>query len=60
MDDCQHGIGIEVWNDNSEYNGNYFKGKKHGLGTYAWSDGSRYEGEWLESCLHGYVNLNKL
>jgi len=34
--DLQHGKGVEFWNDNSRYEGEYFKGKKHGMGSYTW------------------------
>lgn len=31
-ENCQCGLGIEEWNDNSYYRGQYLNGNKHGLG----------------------------
>jgi hypothetical protein len=42
----QSGIGIEIWADNSRYEGSYLNGKKHGEGKYTWIDGSYYKGAW--------------
>jgi len=34
LDDTQHGIGSETWNDKSSFFGIYDSGKKHGIGLF--------------------------
>jgi hypothetical protein len=50
--------GVEKWGDGSEYDGEYFGGKKHGEGTYRWADGSQYTGQWENNTLTGKVCLD--
>ena len=50
----KNGYGIEKYNDNSEYRGEFLNGKKHGIGYYKWSDNSLYEGEWKENKYDGF------
>ena len=40
---------MEVWPDNSMYEGNYRKGKKQGFGKFTWSDGAKYEGNFMNN-----------
>ena len=54
MDDMQYGIGIEIWNDSSQYSGEYNNGKKEGIGTYIWTDQTMYQGEWKNNVLEGF------
>ena len=55
----QHDIGIETWEDDAYYEGNFHKGKKNGIGTYVFSDGSVYEGNWVDNKMNGYVRRKK-
>ena len=50
----QYGIGIEIWNDSSQYRGEYNNGKKEGIGTYIWTDQTMYQGEWKNNVLEGF------
>jgi L1 cell adhesion molecule like protein len=54
LNDLPHGFGIETWNDNSRYEGNYSHGKKDGFGKYYWNDGSYYVGNMAENLLSGF------
>lgn len=40
-------MGIEIWPDNSRYEGEYSNGKKNGKGILEFGDGSKYEGKCL-------------
>ena len=52
----QDGFGIETWNDDSKYEGQFSLGKKEGQGTYIWFDGSKYKGTWKDNKISGYVH----
>lgn len=45
---------------NSEYVGNWQKGKKDGYGVYLHYEGDRYEGEWKQDKYNGFGKLFKL
>jgi len=53
-DDCQNGLGVEMWNTGSGYQGVFDKGLKHGVGAYSWPDGSLYQGMMFANNLQGY------
>ena len=40
------GMGIYIWNDGRQYQGQYKDDKKHGFGVYTWADGRTYTGYW--------------
>ena len=49
-----NGIGLELWDDSTFYQGEYLENKKHGIGLYQWSDKTYYEGEWKNNQMTGY------
>ncbi len=49
-----NGIGIELWDDSTIYQGEYLDNKKHGIGLYQWPDKTYYEGEWKNNQMTGY------
>ena len=49
-----NGIGYEIWEDLSFYQGNYLKNKKNGIGIYRWPDQTIYHGEWKDNKMSGY------
>ncbi|MCQ2816648.1 MAG: hypothetical protein MJ252_05200 [archaeon] len=50
----RHGRGIQVWADQSRYEG-YWKGDKANVrGKLLHADGDVYEGEWLDDKAHGF------
>lgn len=52
----QYDCGYELWDNDTYYQGEYYKSKKHGIGTYIWPDGTVFEGEWINNEINGYVN----
>ena len=46
-------IGIETWEDGSQFEGNYIDGRKEGKGKFLWMDGSFYEGDFNDNKLEG-------
>jgi hypothetical protein len=52
-DDFQHGFGIEIWTDDSIFEGYFQFGQKNGPGEYRWNDGSKYNGEWKNNKIDG-------
>ena len=46
--------GIEIWSDQTYYQGQYLNNKKNGIGFYRWPDGTTYEGEWENNKMNGY------
>lgn len=48
------GIGIELWEDDTYYQGELKGGMKNGIGLYRWPDGTIYEGEWINNKISGY------
>jgi len=54
MDDHQHGMGAETWEQGKiSFQGEYNQGKKNGRGRYEWADGSFYEGDFVDSVFQG-------
>ena len=49
-----NGIGYEIWDDLSFYQGNYIKNKKDGIGIYRWPDQTIYHGEWKDNQMSGF------
>ena len=50
LDDAQHGLGREEWQDGDiTFEGTYGYGKKNGRGRFEWADGSYYDGEMMDS-----------
>ena len=64
LNDLQNEYGLEKWNDDSIFFGNYSQGEKNGIGCYLWKDGSIYEGEFCNNKFEGYgiyyYNNNKI
>ena len=54
IDDIQFCIRYEIWEDTSQYSGEYFNGKKDGVGNYLREDGKKYIGEWKENNIEGF------
>jgi hypothetical protein len=59
MNGIQHGKGIYIWGEGSEwagdiYDGENVKGERTGKATYIWRDGSRYEGNMIKGSRHGF------
>ena len=50
--DKKHGEGVEIYEDGSEYHGNFFEGKKCGLGTLIGRNGT-YNGDFKDNLFHG-------
>lgn len=50
----QHGIGIEIYNQDTVYKGEFSNGQKDGLGVFIWPNGARYEGEWRRNNMDGF------
>ena len=48
-----NGIGYEIWEDLSFYQGNYERNKKNGIGVYRWPDQTIYQGEWKDNQITG-------
>ena len=48
-----NGIGYEIWDDLSFYQGNYERNKKTGIGVYRWPDQTIYQGEWKDNQMTG-------
>ena len=46
--------GIEIWSDQTYYQGQFLNNKKNGIGFYRWPDGTTYEGEWENNTMNGY------
>ena len=44
---------MEVWPNQTRYEGHYREGKKWGTGKFIWPDGSFYEGEFHDDTLNG-------
>ena len=49
-----NGIGLEVWQDDTYYQGEFLNSKKNGIGLYRWSDGTIYQGEFINNQMNGY------
>jgi len=58
--DLRHGVGVEIWIDNSFYAGEFRKGMKHGAGEHNWPDDTQYQGYWSANdlCYAGRLSLN--
>ena len=52
-----NGLGLEVWKDDTYYQGEFLNSKKNGIGLYRWSDGTIYQGEFVNNqmCGHGLI-----
>ncbi len=48
------GIGMEIWEDDNFYQGEFNKGLKNGIGLYRWPDSTLCFGEWKNNKLNGY------
>ena len=48
-----NGLGIEVWDDGTYYQGEYENNKKNGIGLYRWPDGTIYQGEFNDGQITG-------
>ena len=51
------GIGIEIWNDQTFFQGEYSKSKRNGIGLYRWPDGTIYQGQWVNNQMQGYGTI---
>ena len=51
--DNMNGIGIEVWDDGTYYQGEFINSKKNGIGLYRWPDGTIYQGEFVNNQMSG-------
>jgi len=51
--DVQHGHGVEVWEKDAQYTGEFVDGDKVGSGVYQWPDMSTYQGQW-QAKKHGW------
>jgi len=49
-----YGIGMEIWNDDNFYQGEFYKSLKSGIGIYRFPDGTISLGEWKNNKLNGY------
>ena len=53
-DDLKHGKGKVIFNEeDSVYEGDFYKGKMTGSGVFTWKDKSSYDGEFLDGKMHG-------
>jgi hypothetical protein len=52
-DNQRHGVGVQVWNDGSRYEGIWKHDKACGRGRLIHADGDVYEGEWKEDKASG-------
>ena len=48
-----NGIGLEVWEDGTYYQGEFLNSKKNGVGLYRWPDGTIYQGEFINNQMSG-------
>ncbi len=48
------GIGMEIWEDDNFYQGEFNKSLKNGIGLYRWPDSTLCFGEWKNNKLNGY------
>lgn len=46
-------LGVCIFKDKSEYNGEWKDGKMNGKGIFTWPDGRKYEGYYLNDLKHG-------
>ena len=53
-DGAQHGFGVVIAFDGTEYDGRWRDGRFHGFGTLTWADGEQYEGHFREGKPHGF------
>lgn len=53
VDGLPNGNGIIVYDDGSEYKGDYKLGLRHGPGTMLWANGNYYTGSWLGNLPQG-------
>jgi TPR repeat protein len=51
------GYGTCIWDDGTEYKGNYLNGHKNGYGVQTWSSGTIYEGDWVNSQMQGFGKI---
>ena len=49
----RHGIGNQIWNDGSMYEGYWANDKPNGKGRFIYTNGDVYEGEWENDKAHG-------
>ena len=42
-----------MWQDGSQYEGDYCRSMKEGLGSYKWPNGSTYLGQWSRNMING-------
>ena len=47
------GVGMQVWQDGSVYEGQWSYNKANGVGRLVHADGDIYEGEWVNDKAHG-------
>lgn len=47
------GLGIEIWKDETYYQGEFYNSMKKGIGLYRWPDGTIYQGEWENNQMNG-------
>lgn len=48
-----NGVGKNIHQDGSFYEGSFLNGKRHGQGSYTFTDGSVYTGQWEEGEMSG-------
>ena len=49
-----HGSGVLVWVDGSQYEGYWKNDEANDEGTFYWPDGRKYKGEWKTWKQHSY------
>lgn len=52
--------GMCIYEDKSEYTGQWRLGKRNGLGTYIFSNNDKYEGKWVGDRRCGYGRTNSI
>jgi len=48
-----HGVGKQMFEDGSSYEGEWVHGVQHGHGVNEWAWGDRYDGQWADGKMHG-------
>ncbi len=51
--DCENGIGTMMWEDGTQYTGEWENGQQSGLGTMRWENGDEYTGSWENDLMNG-------
>lgn len=46
-------LGLYIWGDKRQFNGDWKDNKMDGFGIFYWPDGRSYEGEYLNDKKHG-------